>query len=137
MLKLSPTWQSLGSPQPNQNLYFLQRKRIWAKILESAQFHFPFIYFLLLHIAYLRSFSAKISERKYFPSRFFFSHFLVNQTDPLGSPFMRSCIRFIFFSVQFLSFIKTLISNSKSPNFNIVWVLFTLQIEEKSTWGSW
>ena len=80
------------------NLYFLQPKRIWAKISESAQFHFPFIQFLLFCNAYLRSFSAEISERKYFPFRFFLIFLSTKQT-PQILHFGRSLI--LFFSVQF------------------------------------
>ena len=55
-LKITPTKQgdkTHAKTKPNlampwvttaqSNLYFLQPKRIWAKILESTQFHFPFI----------------------------------------------------------------------------------------------
>ena len=112
MLKLSPTWQLPWITTAQSNLYFLQPKRIQATILEYTQFHFPFIQFLLLHNAYLRSFSAEISERKYFPFRFFFSHFLVNQIDPLDSSF-----REISHSVHF--FLSSILELYQNPNIPI------------------
>ena len=112
--KTKPNLAVPWATSAQSNLYFLQPKRIWAKISESAQFHFPFIQFLLFCNAYLRSFSAEISERKYFPFRFFLIFLSTKQT-PQILHFGRSLI--LFFSVQFLSFIKTLISQFKFPKF--------------------